>query len=252
MIRALLILCAILCVQSFTKLPFSKQKFFSSSKLQVTEGDTAVVPGIGYEGCLLPSPSGVNTLPTPVQSGIFLGIFGGLFISTVASVQLVDIISSTLPEISSILSSGRILLGVIFLAAGISHFTLKEEFCNIMPAKGTWGFWYLPGSPFFHVAWTGVVEILGGLGYTVGEASRIFNFMLPSPFENLSADSALVLLVLTVLVTPANIYMFTHGAKLPREGPEVPVSFHAIRGAMQISLFTSFYIFGRSALEQFM
>lgn len=40
-----------------------------------------------------------------------------------------------------------------------------------------------------------------------------------------TADASLVLFALTLLVTPANIYMLTHGAKLPPVAMEpVPVA----------------------------
>lgn len=53
-----------------------------------------------------------------------------------------------------------------------------------MPAQGAWGFWYLPGSKSFHVAWTGVVEFLAGLWLTLGAVSKlIFGISLPDAFQ---------------------------------------------------------------------
>jgi uncharacterized membrane protein len=110
-----------------------------------------------------------------------------------------------------------------------------------VPSIDTQGFWYLPGSKEFHVEWTGVAEILGGLGLTIGGLSSALGTLMPGAFGSLTSDAALFILVLTVLVTPANIYMFTHGAKLPVDGPEVPLQFHAIRLALQSLLFAFFY-----------
>ena len=51
-----------------------------------------------------------------------------------------------------------------YVAAGAAHFALPKGFEDMFPHEGAWGFWYLPGTPDFHVKWTGVAEILGGLG----------------------------------------------------------------------------------------
>jgi hypothetical protein len=42
-----------------------------------------------------------------------------------------------------------------------------------MPAQGAWGFWYIPGSKSFHVAWTGVVEFLAGFWLAIGAISKL-------------------------------------------------------------------------------
>ena len=62
------------------------------------------------------------------------------------------------------------------------------------------------------------------------------------------SDSALFTLLLVIGVTPANVYMFTHGRRLPRDGPEVPDNFHAIRGALQVVLFAQLYLLARPSL----
>ena len=47
----------------------------------------------------------------------------------------------------------------------------------------------------------------------------------------------------------ANIFMYSHGAKLPIEGPEVPIVGHAIRGVMQVVLFGLLYQMGQSSFD---
>ena len=48
-----------------------------------------------------------------------------------------------------------VVLGGIFAAAGVAHFTSKDAFESMVPRPGAWGFWNLPGSAAFHVEWTG-------------------------------------------------------------------------------------------------
>mmetsp|Transcript_18202 Transcript_18202/g.45247 ORF Transcript_18202/g.45247 Transcript_18202/m.45247 type:complete len:127 (-) Transcript_18202:314-694(-) len=109
------------------------------------------------------------------------------------------------------------------------------------PHKGAWGFWYLPGSPSFHVNWTGAAEIVGGLG--------VASALLPGPEGHVPAwvisGSAFGLFLLTVAVTPANTYMWTHNAigpgPPPVEGAEpgamvLPWYGHMARGLLQVVL----------------
>jgi uncharacterized membrane protein len=56
--------------------------------------------------------------------------------------------------------------------------------------------------------------------------------------------SALGLLALCVAITPANIYMWTHGARLPLSQPSPPPFFHLIRFAVQALLFALFLDLG--------
>ena len=54
------------------------------SPLRSTRSTTKLLAtaGIGPEGCLLESPSGVNMMPLPIQALIFASIFGALYLGT--------------------------------------------------------------------------------------------------------------------------------------------------------------------------
>ena len=208
--------------------------------------------GVGEEGCLLESPSKINTLPLISQSLIFTSIIGALFLGTDLLNDLFMKASTLDNNISTYFNYWKEswpLLRVIYFAAGIAHFKINEDFENIYPQKGTWGFWYIPGSAQFHVAWTGIAEIIGGFGLSIGALSNYFGINLPCMGASLSSDSALVLFLLTIAVTPANIYMFTHGARLPVNGPEVPLGGHLIRGMLHIVLLAFLLTMARPSID---
>ena len=102
--------------------------------------------------------------------------------------------------------------------------------------------------------WTGIAEFLGGLGLLIGGA---YDFWMPVWGEcpnvltsaGIGSDAAAGLLILTAVVTPANVFMYTHGAKLPIDGPEVPVVGHLIRGIMQVVLFGLLYQMGQGTFD---
>ena len=226
-------------LQSFLK----SSEVFQKEKAPTTE--PTVVEGVGPEGCRLPSPSKINTLPKVAQGKAFVGIFAALSLGTQALAGLFMDLGQQYAWFETWQLTWP-LLGAIYLAAGITHFTLEEEYSNIYPPRGTWGLWYLPGSKEFHVQWTGVAEILGGMGLLVGGLLDVLNIGSPhllSPV-GLTSDSAAALFLLTVAVTPANIYMYTHGARLPKDGPALPLVGHAIRGTFQVILLALFYEMG--------
>jgi uncharacterized membrane protein len=105
--------------------------------------------------------------------------------------------------------------------------------------QGAWGFWYLPGSPSFHVNWTGVAEIAGGVGCTLGalDLSVLPEWLLPA--------SAFGLFLLTVVVSPSNMYMWTHNASPLTEeeqdqAGEVTWQFHVFRASLQVVLLATY------------
>jgi uncharacterized membrane protein len=174
--------------------------------------------------------SGIDSLPEIQQQLVFASVFLGLGAGTTLMLKVFDGVEELLPEnwFANWKSSWP-LLGAVYMLAGAAHFGVKESFQSIYPPQGTWGLWYLPGSPEFHVAWTGVAEFLGGLGLVGGS-------LLGKP--SLTKASAAALVLLTLAITPANIYMFTHGAIMVGAGPDAPleVQFHAIRFGAQILL----------------
>jgi uncharacterized membrane protein len=229
----------------------SSLSFFN--KKTVVEAEPTYTPGIGPEGCALPSPSGVNTLAEPVQAAIVVAIFAALGVGTVAFSSFLDVITMKYEWVQSWRYTWP-LMGAIYAAAGVTHFTVQKEYENIYPSKGAWGFWNLPGSAEFHVKWTGVAEFLGGLGLLIGGAYDAFAPVYTTcpniiTDAGIGSDAAAGLLLLTTVVTPANIFMYTHGAKLPMDGPELPVAGHAFRGVMQVVLFGLLYQMGQGTFE---
>jgi uncharacterized membrane protein len=184
------------------------------------------------------SPSGVDGLPLAAQAGLF----ASTFVALGASATVIDRGYAAMRGKSwpwDLWESGAaLLLGAIFMTAGRSHFTMPEAFIAIYPPQGTWGFWYLPGSPEFHVAWTGVAELSGGAGLLTGglldAAALAGRGTAPSALRVAAARG---LLLLVFCVTPANFLMFSHGATMPGvvEGP-LAMEWHLARFVAQVSV----------------
>ena len=221
--------------------------FKSNYRHKVTVLLDTVQEGIGVEGCKLTSPSGINAQPLVIQSLSFFGYFFALSMGGYLVIQLFDILQTINLSLFNLWKQTFGLLGIIFMVAGITHFTVKKEYENIYPFQGAWGFWYLPGSSEFHVIWTGIAELLLGAGLTVGSILNLISS--PNSGSDLIAYSSLGLLILTVLVTPANIFMWTHGARLPMSQPPVDVKFHYVRGALQSILLAQFFALSEPALQ---
>eukprot|EP00960_Hanusia_phi_P052988 761777-Hanusia_phi.AAC.4 len=228
---------------------------FAPRSLPLAPSPRSTVPYHAGKGLLTTrclAPSGIDGLPLSLQAATFVSIFAGLGLGTaVLSGPAFSALERALPEgwFSSWKKTWP-LLGLVYVLAGVAHFTAKDAFLAIYPPLGTWGLWFLPGSAEFHVAWTGVAEVLGGSGLLLGGILHALGKdKLPGSMKGVKFASALALFFLTVAVTPANIYMYTHGATMPGLGPpgEIPVSFHAVRGLLQVVLLS--LLWGMSAGE---
>ncbi|KXZ55432.1 hypothetical protein GPECTOR_3g82 [Gonium pectorale] len=177
-------------------------------------------------------------LPEPAQAAVFAGVYAALAVGTYAScTYIAPALSEYLPWLSSSFEASRgPVLGAFFAAAGVAHFTSHDAFTSMYPRPGAWGFWNLPGSPSFHVNWTGVAEILGG-------GALILTGLVPGladSFPQLQPAAGLGLFALTLAVSPANIYMYTHNAPGPVPEP-LPWTAHLFRLLLQIFLLASFW-----------
>lgn len=79
------------------------------------------------------------------------------------------------------------------------------------------------------------VEIFGGLWMMIGALAPVSGIALPPALGPMLSDGALTLWLLTIGVTPANLFALTHGANFPLD-LETPPTAHAIRLAFQAVL----------------
>ncbi len=106
----------------------------------------------------------------------------------------------------------------------------------------------MPGSAKFHVIWSGIVEFVAGLCLISSRIASFFNIdlhvysiLFKTDIYIRSSDFAFILLILTILVTPANIYMYTHGARMPINSPQVCMNIcsYYIRMNMYVYIYLS-------------
>ena len=162
----------------------------------------AVVRGVG-PGRELPSPSGINQLPEPLQAAFVVAVLSAVgFGAAVLSGPVFDSLRDSF--LWNLSRPTWPLLGFIYLAAGIAHFTEAEGFENITPPNKTWGFYYTPFSPRVNVYWTGVVEIFGGAWMLFGFGAKLAGIALPPELGPVVSDGALTLFLLTIFVVSAD------------------------------------------------
>jgi hypothetical protein len=86
------------------------------------------VAGIGEDGCKLAAPSRINTLPKPFQAKAFVGIFAALFLGTQFFSSFLGDLTKQYEWFQSFRYTWPI-LGAVFVAAGVTHFTVEDEYC---------------------------------------------------------------------------------------------------------------------------
>jgi len=202
----------------------------------------AVVQGVGEEGCKLPSPSGINTWRIPLQVLVVVVYFYVLVIAFQGAVGGLE--QGGIPADDSVMVP--VFLGIFYSFVGASHFGAPDDFCNILPYKGAWGIWYVPGSPQFHVKWTGIAEVMSGVGLVLGS---LMDLQGPYTSAGLLSDCAMYLCFLTVGMTFANIFMLTHGAKLPIKSEPLGMGFHFGRLSAQALILGLLYRLGEKSFE---
>ena len=136
-----------------------------------------------------------------------------------------------------------IAFGAIFALVGIAHFVFVENFARIVPPYNCWGqLWKVP-APFhkqmnvsyedYHSYWSGIVEFVGGIWL-------FYSGIVPSLSSTVPAT---ILFALTIGVTPANLFMFTHNASPGGIVPPLQYPFgHIARFVIQCGLLSNFYI----------
>jgi len=168
----------------------------------------------GYRGAY------VSSLPPADQRKVVATVAAALAVGTILNCTIVAPATlGRLPVWLADLQRGSWgIVGAVYCAAGVAHFTLRESFESMaregaregpskrgdlvvpnclplppdlyplstafsqMPHKGAWGgLWQLPGTARFHVEWTGYAEILGGAGLLVGSAGAAVASLLGKP-----------------------------------------------------------------------
>ena len=173
---------------------------------------------------------------------IGIGILGGTFVL----VDVLHFFESLLPIGFFDIFRDFLLplpIGLLYLLLGVSHFFYTDDYAETVPPKGTWGgLWDVPAPSFvsenlgwstekFHVLWTGIAEVGGGALLLLG-LGGVVPIAIP----------AALLFLLTLAVTPSNVYMFTHDAQM-KFAPPVPYPWgHFGRAVLQCVFLSCLWI----------
>jgi len=177
------------------------------------------------------------------QQLAFVSILVGVVVGSFGFVALYDFAETILPV--SIFQPFYTVLPYVlsstFIAAGIAHFVLEETFVAFVPPLGTWGgLWQIPaplseklGLTYgqYHSFWSGIAEVVVSSSLIATTAGVI----------DLGPIPAYLMYLLTLAVTPANIYMFTHNPDVPVIPPVTYPYAHGGRGVLQCALMGVFY-----------
>lgn len=185
----------------------------------------------------------VSAQDDTTQQLAFVGILAGIVAGGFGFVGIYDFFEGVLPAsiFAPFYSILPCVLSLTFIAAGVAHFALEETFVAFVPPQGSWGgLWRVPapgseelGLSYeqYHSFWTGAAEILLGLSLIATTTGVV----------DLGAAPAALLCLLTLAVTPANIYMFTHNPDVPEIPPVTYPWAHGGRGVLQCALLAVFF-----------
>lgn len=177
------------------------------------------------------------------QQLAFVGLMAGIVLGSFPFVILYDFLETILPTFifSPFYNILPCFLALAFGAAGVAHFAIEETFVAFVPPKGLWGgLWQVPapgaealGLSYgqYHSYWSGIAEVAGSLSIVATTLGVVDLGPLP----------ATLMYLLTVAVTPANIYMFTHNPDIPNIPPVTYPYAHAGRGLLQCALLGVFF-----------
>eukprot|EP00980_Cylindrotheca_fusiformis_P002788 scaffold667_cov117-Cylindrotheca_fusiformis.AAC.5 len=226
---------------SVNRLPFLKPSpsFSTKTVLAASPSDASEATAIAR-----PDPSSlVSAQSDEVQRALVIAIGVATLVGTAVAANVISWIGDILPFWENLLGFAvPVPLGLVFTLVGGTHFVYKDEYAAIVPPLGTWGgLWNVPapgadklGLKYeeFHALWSGAAESFGGLLLIMG-GLNIVPIQLP----------ALYLFLLTLVVTPANVYMFTHDAQLTI-APPVPYPLgHLARAIAQCAVLGLFWFF---------